>query len=113
MQKENRLKKREDFKKVYTYGKSVANRELVLYILDNSKTERYRVGISVSKKIGNAVVRNRVKRLIKEAFRSLANQLEMENQKDLIIIARNPTADMKFSQFQKSIKDLLRKSKLI
>ena len=54
------LKKDSDFRKVYKHGKSFANRNLVMYILDN-KSDYTRVGISVSKKVGNAINRNKVK----------------------------------------------------
>ena len=57
------LKKNIDFGKVYRKGKSRANRQLVLYILSNG-TDKNRLGISVSKKVGNSVVRHRIKRMI-------------------------------------------------
>ena len=62
------LKKNRDFQNVYKKGTSFANRYLVMYVMDNG-LEMNRVGISVSKKVGNSVVRHRVKRLIKEAYR--------------------------------------------
>ena len=62
------LKKNRDFQNVYKKGTSFANRYLVMYVMDNG-LEINRVGISVSKKVGNSVVRHRVKRLIKEAYR--------------------------------------------
>ena len=51
------LKKDSDFRKVYKHGKSFANRHLVMYILNN-KSENSRIGISVSKKVGKAIIRN-------------------------------------------------------
>lgn len=113
LQKELRLKKREDFKKVYTYGRSVSNRELVLYMMDQPKAEPYRFGISVSKKVGNAVIRNRVKRLIKEAIRSLLLKYEIKKKKDYIIIARIPAAQMDLPHFERSLKHLFKKMKII
>ena len=62
------LKKDSDFRKVYKHGKSFANRNLVMYILDN-KSDSTRVGISVSKKVGNAINRNKIRRRIKESYR--------------------------------------------
>ena len=62
------LKKDSDFRKVYKHGKSFANRNLVMYMLDN-KSDSTRVGISVSKKVGNAINRNKVRRRIKESYR--------------------------------------------
>lgn len=60
MKKRNRLKKNEDFQKVFKHGTSVANRQFVLYTLDQPENDELRVGLSVSKKIGNAVMRNRI-----------------------------------------------------
>ena len=62
------LKRNSDFQRVYREGKSYANRYLVLYVLQN-QTERNRLGISVSKKVGNSVVRHRMARLIRESYR--------------------------------------------
>ena len=62
------LKRNEDFRKVYAQGKSYANRYLVMYALEN-QTDRNRLGISVSKKVGNSVVRHRITRLVRESYR--------------------------------------------
>ena len=64
------LKRNSDFQRVYREGKSYANRYLVLYVLQN-QTERNRLGISVSKKVGNSVVRHRMARLIRESYRQI------------------------------------------
>lgn len=113
MQNKLRLKRKKDFRKVYNYGRSVANRELVMFIMENKRVESYRFGISVSKKIGKAVTRNRVKRLIKEAINSFLREYELDNNIDIIIIARTPTANMELYQFEKSLKDIFRKAKLL
>ena len=62
------LKKNEDFKKVYNKRNSYANRELIMYISKNG-TDTKRLGVSVSKKVGNSIVRHRLARLVREAFR--------------------------------------------
>ena len=62
------LKKNNDFKNVYRNGKSYANRYLVMYVLANG-TERNRLGISVSKKVGNSVIRHHLTRLVRESYR--------------------------------------------
>ena len=62
------LKKNSDFQNIYREGKSYANRFLVMYVLENG-TGNSGIGISVSKKVGNSVIRHRVKRLVKEAYR--------------------------------------------
>ena len=72
------LKKNRDFQNVYKKGKSYANRYLVMYVLEND-TDRNRLGISVSKKVGNSVSRNRIKRLIKEKYRLLEKDVKEKN----------------------------------
>ena len=63
-----RLRKNEDFQSVYKSGKSFANKYFVIYVSKN-QLDINRLGVSVSKKIGNSVVRHRMKRLVKETFR--------------------------------------------
>ena len=79
------LKKNSDFKNVYGAGKSYANRYLVMYVLLNG-TGRNRLGISVSRKVGNSVVRHRLKRLLKEAYRLHEDMFDIGW--DIVIIAR-------------------------
>ena len=62
------LKKNSDFQQVYKNGKSLANRYLVMYLKKNDLNEN-RIGISVSKKVGNSVIRHRITRLIRESYR--------------------------------------------
>ena len=77
--------KNKDFQVVYKKGKSYANKYLVMYILDNN-TEENRLGISVSKKVGNSVVRHRITRLIRESFR--LQESKFQNGYDIVVIAR-------------------------
>ncbi|MBO8462914.1 MAG: ribonuclease P protein component [Firmicutes bacterium] len=79
------LKKNKDFVTVYQSGKSLANRYLVMYKKKNN-LEYNRVGISVSKKVGNSVIRHRVTRLIRESNRLHADEIEVGY--DLVIVAR-------------------------
>ena len=67
------LKKDSDFRKVYKHGKSFANRNLVMYILDN-KSDSTRVGISVSKKVGNAINRNKIRRRPKKTKKIISGR---------------------------------------
>ncbi len=62
MKKEYRIKKNEEFQKILKHGHSFANRQLVLYYYEKEQQSHFRVGLSVGKKIGNAVKRNEVKR---------------------------------------------------
>ena len=61
------LKKSKDFQNVYNKGNSYANRLLVMYVLENH-TDKNRLGISVSKKVGNSVIRHHLTRLIREGY---------------------------------------------
>lgn len=110
MKKKNRIKKNEDFQKVFKHGKSMANRQFVIYMLDQPEEKEFRLGLSVSKKIGNAVTRNRIKRLIRQVFME-----EKENLKtgtDYIVIARNPASEMNYHEVQSSLMHLFRKTKV-
>ena len=79
------LKKNMDFQNVYRNGKSYANRFLVVYILENH-TERNRLGISVSKKVGNSVIRHHLTRLIRESYR--LHEDMFDSGLDIVVIAR-------------------------
>lgn len=110
MQKENRLTKREDFNKVYRFGQSTANRQFVVYYKIQHDVEHFQLGISVSKKIGNAVVRNRMRRVIKEIVRSQAEYIIKHVQ--FVIIVRKPSVLMDFDSLEKSLIHVLKKAKL-
>lgn len=98
---------RQDFSKVYKKGKSKANRYLIMYVLPSSES---RLGISVSKKVGNSVVRHRVKRLIKEAYR--LNVSSIEDGWDMVVIARNTAKGKTFQELESALMHLVRLSKV-
>jgi len=79
------LKNYRDFGRVYNHRESFANRLLVMYVAPN-QTACSRIGISVSKKVGNSVVRHRITRLIRESYRLHKN--ELKEGFDLVVIAR-------------------------
>ena len=81
-----RLSRSAEFERVYRQGRSVANRHLVLYSFPNESIDRPRLGLSVSRKVGGAVERNHVKRLLREAFAGVEDQLEGAN--DIVVVAR-------------------------
>ena len=94
------LKKNSDFQKVYKNGKSRANRLLVMYVLENG-TERNRLGISVSKKVGNSVVRHHITRLLRESYRL---QEEMFHSGwDIVVIARAGAKKSTYQQIEKAL----------
>ena len=80
------LKKNFQFRYVYNRGKSFANYHLVMYVIKNGKNIN-RLGISVSKKVGNSVTRSRVTRLIRESYRLSENKVQKGY--DIVVIARN------------------------
>lgn len=81
----NSLKSSNEFGTVYKNGKSYANKYLVMYVVKNDSDEN-RIGISVSKKVGNSVVRHRVTRLIRESYR--LNQAAFHTGYDIVVVAR-------------------------
>src|SRR5258708_3292658 len=81
-----RLSRSAEFERVYRQGRSTANRQLVLYTFPNPAVERPRVGLSVSRKVGGAVQRNKVKRLLREAF--ARHEGELSPGHDVVVGAR-------------------------
>ena len=97
------LKKNRDFQTVYKYGKSAANRYLIMYIYPN-QTERNRLGVSVSKKVGNSVVRHRLARLIRESYR--LNEAEFEDSLDIVVVARPQAKDRTYQEIESALMHL-------
>jgi ribonuclease P protein component len=87
-----RLSRSAEFERVYRQGRSTANRHLVLYTFPNPSAERPRLGLSVSRKVGGAVERNRVKRLLREAFGEAEAQLRPGQ--DVVVVARPSAAEL-------------------
>lgn len=81
-----RLSRSAEFERVYRHGRSTANRHLVLYTFPNPSTQQPRLGLSVSRKVGGAVERNRVKRLLREAF--ARTESELSPGQDIVVVAR-------------------------
>ncbi|CAH2215340.1 ribonuclease P protein component [Tepidibacter aestuarii] len=108
----NGIKKDSDFRKVYKTGKSFANRLLVMYVVKNN-LDINRVGFSVSKKIGKAVVRNKVKRRMRESFRLYTNENNLKVGYDFVFIARMPISESDFMSTQKSMIHLFKKANIV
>ena len=94
------LKKNSDFQKVYRQGKSYANRYLVMYVLENH-TEGNRLGISVSKKVGNSVIRHHLTRLIRESYR--LHEDMFNSGLDMVVIARISAKDRSMSEIESAL----------
>ena len=103
MKNSQSLKKNADFQNVYKSGKSFANKYLVMYVKENDLSEN-RIGISVSKKVGNSVVRHRVKRLILESYR--LHEDMFNSSLDMVIIARSTAKDKSYKEISSAVMHL-------
>lgn len=99
-----------NFQNVYRNGKSYANKYLVMYILEN-RTDMLRLGISVSKKVGNSIVRHRLTRLIRESVR--LNSDKVKSGYDIILIARNTLKGKGFKETESAFLHLCRKMDIL
>ena len=109
MKKRFRVKKEKDFSAIFKKGKSFANRKFVIYRLENNE-QHFRVGLSVSKKLGNAVTRNQIKRRIRHILIEHKNQL-VENV-DFVVIARKGVEILDYAEMEKNLLHVLKLSKI-
>ena len=110
MQRQFRLTRSTDFKRVRRIGKSYARPLIVLIAIENSLPIT-RVGVAAGRSVGNAVKRNRAKRLIRAATRELHPQIA--SGWDLVIIARAPIIQVQMSQVRTALQDLLQRANLL
>jgi ribonuclease P protein component len=94
------LKKNRDFQNVYHKGRSYANKYLVMYVLPN-ETQRNRLGISVSKKVGNSVIRHHLTRLIRESYR--LHEDVFNSGLDIVVIARATAKDISYHEVESAL----------
>lgn len=104
------LKKNRDFQVVYRQGTSYANRYLVMYVKENH-LEKNRIGISVSKKVGNSVVRHRLTRLIRESYR--LNEQKFRSGLDIVVVARVNAKGRSCQEIEKALLHLGRIQKIL
>ena len=104
------LRKQRDFSRVYKQGKSRGNRFTVILYRRNG-LEITRTAFVASKKVGNSVERNRSRRLIREAYRSI--EPEIKNGYDIIFVARNPINGCKEPEVEKQLRKTLEGCELI
>ncbi|MBS7360662.1 MAG: ribonuclease P protein component [Oscillospiraceae bacterium] len=104
------LKENTDFRRLYNRGKAIINPALVIYYSKN-RAGICRIGITASKKVGNAVERNRSRRVIKEAFRNIAK--EIEPCFDFVLVARSKTKHLKSTHIENVLRDTLKNEGLL
>lgn len=102
--------KNKDFQIVYKKGKSYANKYLIMYVLNN-KEEENRLGISVSKKVGNSVVRHRITRLVRESYRLQKDRFQTGY--DIVVIARSNAKDKSYSEIESALLHLAKLHNII
>lgn len=100
MNKTESLKSNFDFKKVYDNKNSYANKFLIMYIRENG-TDSNRLGISVSKKVGNSVVRHHLTRLIRESYR--LHEAVFNSGLDIVIVARPNAKDISYKETESAL----------
>ena len=100
------LKKNADFQYVYKNGQSKANRYLVMYVCENQGSTN-RIGISVSKKVGNSVVRHHLTRLIRESYR--LNETDFDSNLDIVVVARASAKGKGFHEIESAFMHLAKK----
>ncbi len=100
MQFSESLKKNDQFRFVYKNGKSFANKYLVMYVKENGLGKN-RIGISVSKKVGNSVVRHRITRLLRESYR--LHESIFNSGLDIVIVARNSAAAVGYAEIESAL----------
>ncbi|MDL2302027.1 ribonuclease P protein component [Lachnospiraceae bacterium OttesenSCG-928-D06] len=110
MQFSESLRKNHQFQFVYKNGRSYANKYMVMYVKENG-LGRNRIGISVSKKVGNSVVRHRVKRLIHESYRLHENIFN--SGLDIVIIARGKVSDADYYEIEGALLHIAKLHKII
>ena len=92
--------KNKDFQIVYKKGKSYVNKYLVMYVLKNEE-EKNRLGISVSKKVGNSVIRHRITRLIRESYR--IQESIFQSGYDIVVVARTNAKDKNYKEIESAL----------
>ncbi len=107
--KYEKLKRSWQFEKVYKNGNKYISEPFIIYVLPNG-TENVRIGLTVTRKVGKSVQRNRIKRIIREAFRSL-NGIFPGN--DIVVVARKSSVDIKYSEAMETLNKLLNRAQIL
>ena len=110
------LTRNNDFRRIYARGKNQVHPILITYVMKNRKNAAKgvtRSGITASKKIGNAVQRNRSRRVIRAAFQSLLPRMDKNRNLDLIFVARGKTPFVKSTAVQKVMEKHLKEAGIL
>lgn len=110
MQDPEKLKKSWEFQRAYQKGNKYWNRYFVIYVLHNH-FNHLRLGITVSKKVGKSVQRNRVKRLIRESFRQLRTGVKVGY--DIVVVGRTPACRLTCQETQNTLARLFQKAAIL
>lgn len=106
MKKTYRVKKNDEIGNILKGQKKQGNKNYIIYIKENSEAKHFRLAMSVSKKIGNAVIRNRGKRLIKQVFIEKKDEILSF---DIFVIAKNNSINLTYDEVKKEICNLLKR----
>lgn len=111
MKKQYRVKNSNEIEKILKTGRYAYDSYFTVYKINNPETINFRYAISVGKKLGNAVLRNRIKRQIRAILSSL--DINLNNQIDVFIIAKKSVVEIDFHKMNESLENLFKKQKLI
>lgn len=100
-----------DFRTVYNKGRTVSNKDIVLHFLPRKETNQNRVGFSVSKRVSSTVCRNRLKRVLREAYRANAQKLICAY--DLILVAKSSLGKRTWGEVNSRVLDVLNRANLL
>ncbi len=104
------LQKNYEFQRVYGRGKYASSKTLVVYVLSN-RTGKCRLGMTTSKKVGNAVIRNRMRRLIRENLRTMYPLLP--SNKDIVVVVRKGNLDIGLISIRKELVSILKRLEIL
>lgn len=110
MKKKYRLRKNMEFKSVYSLGKKYWNRNFILYAKKN-KLDETRVGFTITKKHGNSVLRNKIRRRLKEAYR--LNLDNIKNGYDLVFIPKRNIVNISYKELEGSVIHIMKIAKVL
>lgn len=109
MKKEYRVKKSKQIEMIIKKRQSVANKHFVLYKKENHENHHFRFAVSVSKKYGNAVKRNKIKRQVRE----IIAKLDIISNIDIFIVVKPNLPNLEFAELEASLKQLVTRQKIM